>query len=408
VADLENLLNRNRIFMDRTQGIGVLTHDEAIAWSTTGPMATRRRPVKRDPSQGLPYLCYADNWDGQGAEAVKFQVPITTGGDACCRYLVRVEELKQSIKIIEQLIDRIPRAPPTSSPTPRWPSPTRREVYGSIEGLVHHFEIIMTNRGWKAPIAELYSAAGPPTASSATPSSPTAAPVRRAVHVRPPCFINCTSFMAKLSGRPHARRHPRGDRLHQRRGGPSSTDDQRPLEPRSTLMSLAPLIRVLVIVALGLAAAVFVAVSRRGGAFAPADSLELRNTLSRRLGGRRRDPVGNDRAVRHRPRQHRSRSLRPRHDPPPLFVGEAKGLAAGSWTIFAIAGPLDMAEVGGEELAVGIAADGLASQDAPSLHIHAPEQTESPLTRLTAPPRRNWGPSRLPLGPPASASRRHH
>jgi NADH:ubiquinone oxidoreductase subunit D len=107
----EGLLNRNRIFMDRTQGIGAITKQDAIDWSWTGPCA-RASGVVRDVRKDEPYLCYADNWDGQGAEAVKFKVPVTDEGDCYARYLVRVEEIKQSIcKIIEQLIDNIPGGP---------------------------------------------------------------------------------------------------------------------------------------------------------------------------------------------------------------------------------------------------------------------------------------------------------
>jgi NADH-quinone oxidoreductase subunit D len=197
VADLENLLNRNRIFMDRTQGIGVLTHDEAIAWSTTGPMA-RASGVKRDLRKDFPYLCYADNWDGQGAEAVKFLVPITTGGDAYCRYLVRVEELKQSIKIIEQLIDRIPPGPTDVFADAKMAKPNKKEVYGSIEGLIHHFELIMTNRGWKAPIAELYSAQESANGELGYFIVADGGPRPWRVRVRPPCFMNY-QLMAKLS-----------------------------------------------------------------------------------------------------------------------------------------------------------------------------------------------------------------
>ena len=71
LADLENLLNRNRIFIDRLTGIGVISREDAIAWSLTGPMA-RGSGVRRDVRKDEPYLCYAANWDGEGAEPVKF------------------------------------------------------------------------------------------------------------------------------------------------------------------------------------------------------------------------------------------------------------------------------------------------------------------------------------------------
>lgn len=157
IDDLETLLNRNRIFMDRTQGIGVLTKEEAIGWSVSGPMA-RASGVIRDLRKEEPYLCYADNWDGLGAPAVKFQVPITEGGDAYCRYFVRLEEIKQSVKIIEQLIDNIPGGSVDAFADSKVVKPNKKDVYGSIEGLIQHFEIIMSNRGWKPPLAESYGA----------------------------------------------------------------------------------------------------------------------------------------------------------------------------------------------------------------------------------------------------------
>src|SRR3954467_15646039 len=98
MADVEKLLNKNRIFIDRTQGIGTITREEAIAWSLSGPMA-RSAGVRRDIRKDEPYLCFADNWDGQGTKAVDFKVPIMTTGDAYARYLVRCEEIKQSMQI---------------------------------------------------------------------------------------------------------------------------------------------------------------------------------------------------------------------------------------------------------------------------------------------------------------------
>lgn len=197
MADLEGLLNRNRIFMDRTQGIGVLSKEDAIAWSMSGPMA-RSCGVKRDLRKDEPYLCYADNWDGNGAEAVKFSVPIAEQGDAYTRYLVRCEEIRQSIKIIDQLIDRIPSGPVDAFADSKVVKPNKKDVYGSIEGLIQHFEIIMSNRGWRAPIAEAYgcheSAMGELGYYIVSDGSPR--PWR--VKTRPPCFMNY-SIMAKLT-----------------------------------------------------------------------------------------------------------------------------------------------------------------------------------------------------------------
>ncbi|MFZ4574501.1 MAG: NADH-quinone oxidoreductase subunit D [Phycisphaerales bacterium] len=197
VADLEGLLNRNRIFMDRTQGIGVITKQDAIDWSLTGPMA-RASGVVRDLRKDDPYLCYADNWDGQGAPAVKFKVPVAQEGDAYTRYRVRCEEIRQSIAIIEQLIDNIPGGSVDAFADSKVVKPRKKDVYGSIEGLIQHFELIMTNRGFTPPVGEAYGAIE--TANGELGffivSDGTARPWR--VHTRGPCFMNY-SIMQKIT-----------------------------------------------------------------------------------------------------------------------------------------------------------------------------------------------------------------
>lgn len=155
VEDVEKLLNKNRIFVERTQGIGTLTREEAVAWSLSGPMA-RASGVKRDIRKDDPYLCFKDDWDGQGAPAIDFKVPIMTTGDVYARYLVRLEEVKQSLEILRKLIDNIPGGPVNVSPEGKDVLPPKDQVYGSIEGLIHHFELVMTNRGFEAPKGETY------------------------------------------------------------------------------------------------------------------------------------------------------------------------------------------------------------------------------------------------------------
>jgi len=156
LADLEGLCLKNRIFRDRVEGIGVVTHDEAISWGLSGPVA-RASGVKRDVRKDEPYLCFKDNWDGQGARAVDFKVAVATTGDVLGRFLVRLEEMKQSIRIIEQLIDHIPGGPINTYADAKAAKPPKSEVYGSIEGLIEHFQLVMTNRKWKAPINETYA-----------------------------------------------------------------------------------------------------------------------------------------------------------------------------------------------------------------------------------------------------------
>lgn len=199
IADLENLVKRNRIFLDRTQGIGVLTHDECIAWSVSGPLA-RASGVKRDLRKDEPYLCYADNWDGQGAEAVKFQVPIAHEGDCYARFLVRIEEMRQSIAIIEQLIDRIPQGPLDAFADSKMVKPNKKDVYGSIEGLIQHFELIMSNRGWTPPIAEVYGANETANGELGYYVVSDGSPRSWRVKTRPPSFINYATLPKMVEG----------------------------------------------------------------------------------------------------------------------------------------------------------------------------------------------------------------
>lgn len=157
LGDMEGLLTRNRIFIERVKGIGVISHDDAINWSLTGPVA-RASGVKRDLRKDEPYLCYADNWDGQGAPKVEFKVPIATGGDVYARYLVRLAEMRESIKIIEQVVNMLPEGPINIGLDDKTTLPNKKEIYFSIEGLIHHFEKVMTNRGVQPPIGEAYGA----------------------------------------------------------------------------------------------------------------------------------------------------------------------------------------------------------------------------------------------------------
>jgi len=197
--DCEHITLRNRIFMDRTQGVGTLTHDQAIAWSVTGPIA-RASGVKRDVRKDFPYLCYADNWDGQGAPAVKFSVPIATAGDVYSRYVVRIEEIRESIKIVEQLIDNIPQGPIDTFADAKMVKPPKSEVYGSIEGLIQHFELIMSNRGWKAPIAEGYACVESPNGELGYYIVADGGPRPWRVKVRPPVFLNYSTMALMTEG----------------------------------------------------------------------------------------------------------------------------------------------------------------------------------------------------------------
>ena len=199
IEDVEKLLNKNRIFVDRTRGVGAISRDEAVAWSMTGPLA-RASGVKRDVRKDEPYLCFADNWDGKGAKAVDFKVPVMTTGDVYARYLVRLEEMKQSQHIIRQLIDDIPGGPVNVSPEGKEVLPPKGQVYSSIEGLIQHFELIMTNRGFVAPRGEVYSCIESANGELGYYIVSAGENVPWRVRTRPPIFINYQVFPKLMEG----------------------------------------------------------------------------------------------------------------------------------------------------------------------------------------------------------------
>ncbi len=199
IGELEKLLNKNRIFVDRTKGISPISREEAIAWSLTGPMA-RASGVRRDLRKDEPYLCFADNWDGQGAPAVDFKVPVMETGDVYARYLIRLEEMKQSCHIIRQLIDKIPGGPVNVSPEGKDVLPPKDQVYGSIEGLIQHFELIMTNRGFDTPKGEVYGAIETANGELGYYIVSAGGNIPWRVRTRPPSFLNYSIFAKLVEG----------------------------------------------------------------------------------------------------------------------------------------------------------------------------------------------------------------
>ncbi|MBX9790381.1 MAG: NADH dehydrogenase (quinone) subunit D [Pirellulales bacterium] len=146
--DMDRLLNRNRIFMDRVKGVGILTKEEANGRSCTGPIA-RASGVTRDLRKDEPYLAYRD---------FDFNVCCATAGDCLARYLVRMAEMRESLKIVTQAIENLPSGPVNVGIDQRTALPQKRQVYSTIEGLISHFELVMSNRGFEVPHEETYAA----------------------------------------------------------------------------------------------------------------------------------------------------------------------------------------------------------------------------------------------------------
>jgi NADH-quinone oxidoreductase subunit D len=148
LAEVARMLTHNRIFVSRLKGIGVLSREDAINLSCTGPIA-RASGVVRDVRKDDPYLAYPD---------LDFKVVCSQAGDSYARYLVRMEEMFESNKLVGQALENLPSGPVNVDAEGRAIMPGKEEVYQSIEGLIRHFEVIIPNRGFIAPVEEIYAA----------------------------------------------------------------------------------------------------------------------------------------------------------------------------------------------------------------------------------------------------------
>jgi NADH-quinone oxidoreductase subunit D len=144
LVEVEDLLTNNRIFRDRMEGVGPLSAEEALGYGLTGP-CLRACGVDYDVRKDQPYLVY---------DRLEFDVPIGTRGDCFDRYLVRLEEMKQSIRMLRQALRDIP-AGPVMADDPRVTLPPKKETYNTIEAMIRHFKHIMD--GIRVPPGEAYS-----------------------------------------------------------------------------------------------------------------------------------------------------------------------------------------------------------------------------------------------------------
>jgi NADH-quinone oxidoreductase subunit D len=188
--DVVRLLNKNRIFIERTKDIGVLSKEDAINLSCTGPVA-RASGVVRDLRKDEPYLAYKD---------FDFKVVCATAGDCYARYLVRMEEMLESIKIVRQAIENLPAGPINVGAESRVIVPDQMSVYRSIEGLIRHFELIMTNRRWQSPVDEVYGAIESPNGELGFYVVGDGTGVAYRARTRPPSFIHFAIFPYLMVG----------------------------------------------------------------------------------------------------------------------------------------------------------------------------------------------------------------
>lgn len=175
--DSDRLLSKNRIFIDRMSGVGIISGEEAVTYGLTGPLL-RASGVNYDVRKAFPY---------SGYEKFDFDIPLGTSGDNYDRFHVRLLEMYQSMRIIEQALRKLPEGP-INVDDPHIIMPPKDEVYGSIEGMISQFEIVF--RGVMPPKGDVYfpCEGGNGEVGFYVVSDGTGTPYR--VHVRAPSFIS--------------------------------------------------------------------------------------------------------------------------------------------------------------------------------------------------------------------------
>jgi NADH-quinone oxidoreductase subunit D len=183
----DELLTGQPIFRERTEGVGVITADEALALSITGPML-RSTGVAWDLRRTMPYLAY---------DQVDFDIIVGTYGDNFDRYAIRLNEVRESVRIIRQVVERMPTGDYRTQDKKVTPPP-RARIDESMEALIHHFKIF--TEGFKVPEGEVYVAIESPRGELGCyiVSDGTAKPYR--MHIRAPSFVNLQALPVMLRG----------------------------------------------------------------------------------------------------------------------------------------------------------------------------------------------------------------
>jgi NADH-quinone oxidoreductase subunit D len=185
--EVDKLLTRNRIFVDRTRNIGVIPRERAIAYALSGPNL-RASGVEHDLRRKHPYLDY---------EKYDFEVVVGTAGDCYDRYLVRIEEMRQSVRILRQVIANLPSGPINVVDWKNMPPP-KSHVMTKMEELIHHF--IVVTEGLDAPPGEIYFAAENPKGELGFYINSKGGGVPHRLKIRAPSFVNLSILPELLPG----------------------------------------------------------------------------------------------------------------------------------------------------------------------------------------------------------------
>jgi NADH-quinone oxidoreductase subunit D len=183
----EKLLTRNRIFVDRTRDVGVISKADAIDYGLTGPNL-RGSGVEYDLRKAHPYLVY---------DQLEFEVPAGSVGDCYDRYLVRMEEMRQSARIVRQCLDKLPEGP-VSIPNGKTVLPPKEKVLTKMEELIHHF--ILVTQGENAPPGEIYFGAENPKGELGFYINSKGGGTPNRLKIRAPSFVNLSILSHLLPG----------------------------------------------------------------------------------------------------------------------------------------------------------------------------------------------------------------
>ena len=187
VDEYEALLTKNPLFLDRLLGIGKLDKETALQYGVTGPML-RASGVDWDLRKARPY---------SGYEQYDFNVPVATEGDTYARYIVRIQEFRESMKIIDQALNKLPLGP-VRSDNRKFVPPPRSELGVSMEALIHHFKL--WTEGFNAPVGSVYSAVESPRGELGVYIEGNGGPKPHRVHWRTPSFDNLSVLPRIVKG----------------------------------------------------------------------------------------------------------------------------------------------------------------------------------------------------------------
>jgi NADH-quinone oxidoreductase subunit D len=187
IDEYEALLTKNPLLLDRLLGIGLLTKEDALSYGVTGPIL-RASGVDWDLRKKRPYMGY---------EQYDFIVPVRTEGDNYARYLVRVQEMRESLKIVEQALNKLPMGP-VRSDNRKFVPPPRSEIGTSMEALIHHFKL--WTEGFEAPKASIYSAVESPRGELGVYLEGDGGPKPYRIHMRTPSFENVGALPIMAKG----------------------------------------------------------------------------------------------------------------------------------------------------------------------------------------------------------------